>query len=265
MVTVNDLCILMEDFAPLSYQEDYDNAGLILGKREVELKGVLICLDVTEPVIDEAISLGYNLILSHHPLIFKGVKTITGKSHVEECLVKAIKNDISIYAGHTNVDSVRNGVNGKMADKLGLLNCNILIPRSSKNEEGQEHGLGMVGYLPVAESEVEFLERVKTTFRCQYLRHSTLTGRLVKRVALCGGAGSEFLAEAKAAGADVFLTGEARYHEFFTQGQHIMLIDAGHYETEQFTKEVFLDLISKKFPTFAVRVSMCETNPVCYL
>lgn len=257
--------MLIEDFAPLSYQEDYDNAGLILGKRDDVLKGILICLDVTEPVIDEAISLGYNLILSHHPLIFKGLKSITGKSHEEECLVKAIKKDISIYAGHTNVDSVRNGVNGKIAEKLGLENCHILIPGSSENKKGQEHGLGMVGDLPSAESEAEFLERVKTTFQCQCLRHSILTGKLVKRVAVCGGAGSEFLADAKVAGADVFLTGEAHFHEFFTQGQHIMLIDAGHYETEQFTKEVFLDLISKKFPTFAVRVSMCETNPVFYL
>jgi len=265
MLTVNDICMLMEDFAPLSYQEDYDNAGLILGKRDAVLKGILICLDVTESVIDEAISLGYNMILSHHPLIFKGVKSITGKSYVEQCLVKAIKNDISIYAGHTNVDSVRNGVNGRMAMKLGMQNCRILVPGSLESTVGQEYGLGMIGDLPVSESETDFLYRVKTTFRCKYLRHSVFTGKLVKRVAVCGGAGSEFLAKAQAADADVFLTGEAHYHEFFTQGQNIMLIDAGHYETEEFTKEIFFDLISNKFPTFALRISMCETNPVYYL
>ena len=265
MVTVNDISILMENFAPLSYQEDYDNAGLIVGKSDLVLKGILICLDVTEPVIDEAISLGYNMILSHHPLIFKGVKSITGKSYVDDCLVKAIKNDIAIYAGHTNVDSVYYGVNGKMAELLGLLNCRILVPEPLKNGSEQEHGLGMVGDLPVAEHEDDFLKRVKTTFRCQYIRHSVPTGRLVKRVAVCGGAGSAFLEDAKKAGADVFLTGEARHHEFFTQGQHIMLIDAGHYETEQFTKEVFFELISKKFSTFAVRISTCEKNPVYYL
>jgi len=263
MTTVNDICQILEDFAPLSYQETYDNAGLILGSRKAELKGILVCLDVSEPVIDEAIRLGFQMIVSHHPLIFKGIKSITGQTYVEDCLVKAIKNDIAIYAGHTNVDSVIKGVNGKMAEKLGLMNCRILAP---VNPEGpEEYGLGMVGDLSVRESEIDFLQRVKTTFHCERLRYSESTGKIVKRVALCGGAGSEFIQHAKAAGADVFLTGEARFHEFFTQGQHILMIDAGHYETEQFTKEVFLDLFSKKIPTFDVRISRAEKNPVHYL
>ncbi|HEY5499962.1 MAG TPA: Nif3-like dinuclear metal center hexameric protein [Bacteroidales bacterium] len=262
MTTVNDICEIMEDFAPLSYQETYDNAGLILGSRDACLKGVLVCLDVTEPVLDEAISLGFNMIVSHHPLIFKGIKSITGSNYIEDCLVKAIKNDVAIYAGHTNVDSVREGVNGKMAEKLGLEQCHILAPASTGNEE---FGLGMVGNLPVGESELDFLQRVKKTFHCQRLRHSALTGKTILRVALCGGSGSEFIVQARAAGADVFLTGEARFHEFFTQGHNILLIDAGHYETEQFTKEVFFDLISKKLPTFEVRISRAEINPVYYL
>jgi len=263
MTTVNDICQILEDFAPLSYQETYDNAGLILGSRKAELRGVLVCLDVSEPVIDEAIRLGFQMIVSHHPLIFKGIKTITGQNYVENCLVKAIKNDIAIYAGHTNVDSVLEGVNGKIAEKLGLMNCRILVPVNPGCP--MEYGLGMVGDLLVGESETEFLQRVKTTFHCQRLRHSEPIGKIVKRVALCGGAGSEFIQQAKAAGADVFLTGEARFHEFFTQGQHILMIDAGHYETEQFTKEVFLDLFSKKIPTFDVRISRAEKNPVHYL
>jgi len=265
MITVNDICSLLEEFAPLSYQETYDNAGLILGSRDVELTGVLVCLDVTETVIDEAIGLGYNMIVSHHPLIFKGIKTITGKNHIENCLVKAIKNDIVLYAGHTNVDSFRKGVNGKIAEKLGLLNCRILVPCALTDSNGEEYGLGMVGNLPFAESENDFLIRVKKTFHCQRLRYSEPTGKLVHKVAVCGGSGSEFIEQAKAAGADVFLTGEARFHDFFTKGQNILMIDAGHYETEQFTKEVFFDLISKNFPTFAIRISEAEINPVYYL
>jgi len=265
MTTVNDICRIMEDFAPLSYQETYDNAGLIIGSSDAVLTGILICLDVTESIIDEAMSLGFNMIISHHPLIFKGIKSITGKSYIENCLVKAIKNDIAIYAGHTNVDSVKEGVNGKIAEKLGLQNCSILAPVSSKSADVEEYGLGMVGDLPVGECEEDFLKRVKTTFHCQRLRHSEPTGKLVQKVAVCGGSGSEFIEQAKAAGADVFLTGEARYHEFFITGQNILMIDAGHYETEQFTKEIFFDLISKKIPTFAVRISGVEKNPVYYL
>jgi len=263
MTTVNDISGIIEAFAPLSYQESYDNAGLIIGTRDAVLTGVLVCLDVTEPVIDEAMDLGFNMIVSHHPLIFKGIKSITGKNHTEKCLVKAIKNDIAIYAGHTNVDAVRHGVNGKMAEKLGLQNCRILSPVSS--ESGEEYGLGMVGDMPSAESEKDFLKRVKETFHCERLRYSEPTGKQIRKVALCGGSGSEFIELAKAAGADVFLIGEARFHEFFTQGQNILMIDAGHYETEQFTKEVFFDLISKKIPTFAVQISRVERNPVYYL
>jgi len=265
MPTVNDICRVVEEFAPLSYQETYDNAGLVLGSRDMELTGILVSLDVTEAVIDEAVNLGYNMIVSHHPLIFRGVKTITGKNHIENCLIKAIKNDIALYAGHTNVDSVFEGVNGKMAEKLGLQNCSILAPHPSASSEDEPYGLGMVGDLPMAESEEEFLQRVKETFHCKRLRYSQPTGNKVRRVALCGGSGAEFIEQAKMAGADAFLTGEARYHEFFTQGQNILMIDAGHYETEQFTKEVFFDLFSKKLPTFAVRISEVEKNPVHYL
>jgi len=265
MVSVRDICNLLEDFAPLSYQESYDNAGLILGNRDAKLHGVLICLDVTEAVIDEAIYLVFNMILSHHPLIFKGLKSITGKTYVEDCLVKAIKQDIAIYAGHTNVDSVLPGVNGKIAEKLGLLNTRILVPGTTDLRSTEEYGLGVIGDLPEAANELDFLNLVKNTFNCSSIRYSLLTGKPIRKVAVCGGSGSEFLEQAKKAGADVFLTGEARYHEFFTQGQDILLIDAGHYETEQFTKEVFFDLISKKFPTFAVRISKAEINPVYYL
>jgi dinuclear metal center YbgI/SA1388 family protein len=257
-----DICTLLEDFAPLSFQESYDNAGLVMGQRSTTVTGVLIALDVTEAVLDEAVSLGYNMIVTHHPLIFKGIRTITGSTHTENCLIKAIKNDIILYAGHTNVDSVRGGVNEKMAEKLGLINLQILVPI---NGEKPEHGLGMIGELPEYQNETDFLNLVKSTFHCKRLRHSVPTGKKIRKVAVCGGSGAEFLEHARTLGADAFVTGEARYHEFFTQGQNILFIDAGHYETEQFTKEVFFDLISKNLPTFGVRISEVEINPVHYL
>jgi dinuclear metal center YbgI/SA1388 family protein len=261
-MTVGDICTLLEDFAPLSFQESYDNAGLVLGNRSTKVTGILISLDVTEAVLDEAITLGYNMIVTHHPLIFKGIRTITGGNSTDKCLLKAIKNDLILYAGHTNFDSVRGGVNEKMAEKLGLTKRRILSPVIRKDVE---HGLGMVGELPDYQSEKDFLNLVKSTFHCERLRYSVPTGKKIKTVAVCGGSGAEFMELARALGADAFITGEARYHEFFTQGQDILFIDAGHYETEQFTKEVFFDLISKNLPTFGVRISETETNPVHYL
>jgi len=264
MIKVQDICTLLEDFAPLAYQEPYDNAGLILGKPDMQLTGVLVCLDVSESVIDEALGLGFNMIVSHHPLIFKGIKTLTGNGHVEGCIIKSIKNDLAIYSGHTNVDSVIDGVNGKIAEKLGLRNICILAPENSESGIYEQHGFGIVGELEKQMDENEFLNFVKAVLNCKYLRHSSLIGKPIIKVAVCGGSGSEYLVNAKKEGATVFLTGESRFHEYFTEGMGIMLVDAGHYETEQFTKELFFELISKKFPTFAVRISTVEKNPVLY-
>lgn len=264
MIKVKDICLLIEEFAPLSYQESYDNSGLIFGNHETQLTGVLICLDISEPVIDEAISLGYNMIVSHHPLVFKGIKNLAGNGHVETCLIKAIKHGIAIYGGHTNVDSVINGVNGKIAEKLGLVNIEILAPDNLESGKTEQHGLGIIGELSTPIEEKEFLELVKSTFSCHTLRHSSLIGKSVKKVAVCGGSGSEFITNAKNAGATVFLTGESSFHEYFTEGMGIVLVDAGHYETEQYTKELFFELISKKIPTFALRISTEEQNPVHY-
>lgn len=262
MKTVGDVCSVLESFAPLSLQESYDNAGLILGNRDQVVTGVLIALDATLEVIDEAVLLGCNLIVTHHPFIFKGLKTITGKNHTENCLIKAIRNDIAIYAGHTNVDSVRGGVNERMAIKLGLTETSILVPNLQKD---CDCGLGMMGTLPTSMPESEFLQLIKTTFNCERIRFSALRGKNIHKVAMCGGSGSEFLENALAGGADAFLTGEAKYHEFFTHASEILLVDAGHYETEQFTKDIFFELISENFSTFAVRISEVETNPVHYL
>jgi len=262
MKTIGDVCTVIEKFAPLSLQESYDNAGLILGDRNREVTGVLIALDATLDVIDEAIRLGSNMIVTHHPFIFKGLKTITGKNHTENCLIKAIRNDIAIYAGHTNVDSVRGGVNERMADKLGLTETSILVP---VHQSSCDCGLGMIGMLPKPLSETDFLNIVKKTFHCERIRFSSLTGKTIQKVALCGGSGSEFLEKALSMGADAYLTGEAKYHEFFTHASEILFVDAGHYETEQFTKDIFFELLSENFSTFAVRISEVENNPVHYL
>lgn len=262
MKTVGDVCAVLESFAPLSLQESYDNAGLILGNQAQAVTGILIALDATLAVIDEAINLGCNMIVTHHPFIFKGLKTITGKNHTENCLIKAIRNDIAIYAGHTNVDAVRGGVNERMAEKLGLTDKAILVP---VNRTECDCGLGMIGNLPTSLDEREFLELIKTIFRCERIRFSAPRGKKVQRVALCGGSGSEFLENALVSGADAYLTGEAKYHEFFTHADEILLVDAGHYETEQFTKDIFFEILSENFSTFAVRISEVETNPVHYL
>jgi dinuclear metal center YbgI/SA1388 family protein len=262
MSTIGEVCDVLESFAPLTLQESYDNAGLILGNKSQKLTGILIALDVSLNVLDEAIEQDCNLIVTHHPFIFKGLKTINGKNHTENCLIKAIRNDLAIYAGHTNVDAVRGGVNERMCEKLGLQDTSILVPISGN---ACDCGLGMIGSLPNSMTEQDFLQLVKKTFQCEHVRFSTIRDKEIKRVALCGGSGSSFLEIALERGADVYLTGEAKYHEFFTHADEILLIDAGHYETEQFTKDIFFEILSENFSTFAVRISEVETNPVHYL
>lgn len=264
MIRVKDICELIEGFAPLHFQESDDNAGLLVGNLDTPLTGVLVCLDVTEPVIDEALATGCNMIVSHHPLLYKPVRQVVGAGRVERCLVKAIKNDLAIYASHTNIDSVIEGVSGQLANQLGMKNVSILSVAGTSETHG-EYGLGVVGDLETPMDEAHFLSKVKLLLNGSSIRHSALTGLPVSRIAICGGSGSSFLPEARRAGATVLLTGEARFHEFFTEGFGIMLVEAGHFETEQHTKALFFNLISKKFPTFAVRISSAETNPVNYL
>lgn len=264
MIRVKDICETIEAFAPLNFQEPDDNAGLLVGNPETSLTGVLVCLDVTEAVIDEALATGCNMIVSHHPLLYKAVRHVVGAGRVERCLIKAIKHDLAIYASHTNIDSVIEGVSGKLAIQLGMKDLSILSVAGTSETHGQ-YGLGVVGDLETPMDEAHFLAEVKLLFNIPSIRHSAFTGLPVSRIAICGGSGSSFLPEARRAGATVLLTGEARFHEFFTEGLGIMLVDAGHFETEQHTKALFFNLISKKFPTFAVRISYEETNPVNYL
>jgi len=362
---IKEITGYIESIAPLDYQESYDNAGLLAGNAADEVSKALITLDVTEEVVDEAIAGGYHLIISHHPLIFGGIKKLNGETDPERCLIKAIKNDIAIYAAHTNIDQVTGGVNAKICEKLGLINCRILSPmqgqlrklvtfipisharsvqqalftcgagnignydscgyslegtgsfRGNENthpyvgEKGEIHlepevrfetifpvniqnklirtlleshpyeevaydiypldnefglaGSGMTGDLPSGMDENEFLHLTKDRFRIKVIKHSPLLHKKIKKVAVCGGAGSFLIRQAIDAQADIFLTGDLKYHQYFEAEGKIILADIGHFESEQFTKELFYELLTKKFPKFAVRLSDIDTNPVNYL
>ena len=362
---IKEIVSALERFAPLPLQDGFDNAGLQIGLTDAEATGALLCLDVTEAVLDEAIGLGYNLVIAHHPLLFKGCKSITGRDYVARCILKAIKNDIVIYAAHTNMDNAWGGVNFKIAEKLGLKNVRVLEPKEealvklvtyvpvaqaeevrnvlfaagcgcigrydscSYNVEGsgtfraqegthpycgavgelhteaevrietivpayrkaeavrallkvhpyeepafdlyplqntwQQAGAGVIGELEKPETELEFLKRVKKTFEVECLRHNKLMGREIQTVALCGGAGAFLLPLAIRQRADVFLTGEIKYHEFFGHEGEILLAETGHYESEQYTKEIFYTIIRDLFPSLDVQQTRVNTNPIKYM
>ncbi len=355
----------LETIAPISYQESYDNSGLLIGEKRTEATGAIFTLDVTEAVVDEAIALGYNLIIAHHPLIFKPLKRINGSNEVGRCLIKAVKNDIAIYAAHTNLDNAPEGVNAMICKKLGMVLAKILEPvgemlkkivvfvpvdhaekvrnelfkagagrlgeysSCSFNSSGQgtfkagdtanpyvgqpgelhveeeikievlcenhnldrvlnamiqSHpyeevaydvyplsnknqyvGAGMIGELSEPMDEMSFLHKVKDTFGPGCVKYSPLTNKKIKKVAVCGGSGNFLISNALAAGADAFITGEIKYHDYFMAENKILLIEAGHYETEQFTKELLHQVVKEKFTTFATRISAIPTNPVNYL
>ena len=356
---------LIEEYAPLSLQEGWDNAGFQVGNPQAEATGALLCLDVTEAILDEAIAKGLNLIITHHPLIFKGLKSITGRNAIERIVVKAIKHDVSIYSAHTNMDSAWGGVSHLVAKKIGLENVATLSPQQGKlyklvtfvpcdaadavreamaqagagkignydscsynmqgegtfraldganpyvGAQGELHkepetrievivpsnvkgkvlramleahpyeepaydlialenedkyaGLGVVGDLPEAEEAMSFLARVKEIFEVGVLRYSGDVERKVKRVAICGGSGAEFVREAISLGADVFITGDVKYHQFMGDEDRILMADIGHYESEHYTKEIFNEIITKKIPNFAVQYAELEKNPINYL
>jgi dinuclear metal center YbgI/SA1388 family protein len=258
---IKEIIQALERFAPLPLQDGFDNAGLQAGLTEAEATGALLCLDVTEAVVDEAVAKGFNLIISHHPLLFKGLKSVTGSTYVERCLMKAIKNDIVIYSAHTNLDNAPGGVNYKIAEKIGLQDVRILEPKDGLTTAGS----GVVGSLKEPETETDFLKRIKKTFEVGCVKHNRLRGRLIQRVALCGGAGAFLLPKAVAEGADVFITGEVRYHDYFDFEDRILIAEIGHYESEQFTKEIFYSIIRELCPTLDAEMTRVNTNPIKYL
>jgi dinuclear metal center YbgI/SA1388 family protein len=342
---IQDVVSHLEQIAPPALQESYDNAGLIVGDRTTEVTGVVVCLDAIEAVVDEAIRKQCNLIVAHHPIIFRGLKRLTGQSYIERTVMKAIRHDVAIYAIHTNLDNIyRKGVNSKIAERLGLQDTHILQPKqellkivawspkdlrqrasqlladicesgafesdarwlpgaaeAGNNRElvqmeglilttrrsqvidalaalgiGQvecspvidttgQVGAGMVGELAQPVVEESFLLSLKNSMCTGMVRHTRLRGRPVQRVAVCGGAGSFLLPEAIAQGADVFVTGDFKYHEFFDAEGKIVIADIGHFESEQFTIELLREILLEKFSTFAVRFTEVRTNPVFYI
>jgi len=361
---IKDITNYLESLAPMSSQESYDNAGLICGNHQTEVTNALIALDCTEEIVDEAIKRNCNFIISHHPIVFKGLKTFTGKNYVERTIIKAIKNDIAIYAIHTNLDNYLKGVNSKIADLLGIkqprilapstdtLNkLNVYVPLSHKNEvmdalfeSGAGHignysecsfsdkgtgsfkanknatpfvgeidkrhyenevkievllsthkrhqivsamlkahpyeevaydiypllnnnnyeGAGMIGELPQTVDSLYFLQQLKDIFKCDVIRHTELCKTKIKTVAWCGGSGSFLLKQAKQQKADIFITGDFKYHEFFDAENQIIIADIGHFESEQYTIDLIAELLSKNFINFAPCLTDINTNPVKY-
>ncbi len=244
---IKDVVAYLETIAPPFLQESYDNAGLIVGNLQREVKGVLVSLDAVESVVEEAREKGCNLIVAHHPIIFKGLKRITGRTYVERTIIEAIKNDIAIYAIHTNLDNILyNGVNERIARQLGLDNCKILAPKQM-NLDGNEVGSGLIGNLPQSMMAKDFLLQLKASMQVSCVRHTALLNRPVHLVAICGGAGSFLLPEAIRQGADVFVSADFKYHEFFDANSQIVIADIGHYESEQFTIDLLTKLLSEKF------------------
>lgn len=360
---IQQLISHLESLAPASLQEGYDNAGLLTGNNTWECSGAVTTLDATEAVVMEAVKHGCNLVITHHPIIFGGLKKITGKNYVEQAVIAAIKHDVAIYAIHTNLDNVITGVNSAIADKLGLVNRQVLLSKENilrklvvyvpkdaadqvrqaifdsggghignysecsfntpgegtfKPGEGADPHVGIVGKLhfedelrieviypqwlqgPIVHAmleahpyeevaydivgmlnshqatgsgligdmesleEDEFLRLVKRQFGLKALKHTPLLGKSIKKVAICGGAGSFLIKNALAAGVDAYLTSDIKYHEFFDADGRMLILDIGHYESEQFTIDLLYNLIHQKFPTFAVRKTEINTNPVSY-
>lgn len=337
---IKDLTAFLETIAPPVYQETYDNAGLLVGDAAADLKGVLICLDVTEAIIEEALDKGCNLIIAHHPIIFRGLKKLTGSNYVERTVIKAIKNDLALYAIHTNLDNMhQQGVNAKICEKLGLLHTRILAPKPvlkklavlvspenlkitrnllintgitvlhtteqvsysedgseaairleaiipqglfskiqnilSKNDlvaewtdletKSREIGAGMIGELPKPMAVADFLKYLKEKLSLHFIKYTSLNRAQVHTIAVCGGAGSFLLPDAIAQQADVFVSADFKYHEFFDAEGKIVIADIGHFESEQFTIELLYEIISKKFSNFALHCTDRITNPVNYL
>ncbi|MDX1906769.1 MAG: Nif3-like dinuclear metal center hexameric protein [Bacteroidia bacterium] len=260
-VYIQDIADALEAWAPIPLAETYDNVGLLVGSPTREVSRVLLTLDVTEAVVAEAADMGCNLIIAHHPIWFTPRKRLTDDSYVSRTIMAAIRADIALYAAHTNLDNVHTGVNARIATRLGLTSPSIL--RSAPGSDGTT-GAGMIGWLPESLPADTFLNLVKTTFGCQGIRYAPGTSGMIHQVAVCGGAGSFLIPDALRRGADAFVTADITYHKFFDAEGQMLLMDIGHYESEQFTGELILSYLSEKFPNFALHLSSIYTNPVRY-
>lgn len=268
---LHELTEHLESIAPPYLQESYDNSGLIVGDPEAEVKGILLCLDSTEDVVREAKKKGCNVVIAHHPVIFRGIKQLTPATYVERTVRMAVKEDINIYAIHTNLDNVLvNGVNGKIADKLGLEKRRVLLPKANTQQDQDKEvtfidtGAGVVGELPEPLDERAFLDYLKKRMELTMIRHTPLLGKKAHRIAVCGGSGAFLIRHAIRAHADFYITGDVKYHEFFDADGRIVIADIGHYESEWFTTELLNALIREKFPNFAPLIAETITNPLNY-
>ena len=259
---IKEVLSALEEFAPLPLQESWDNAGLQIGLTEAEVSGALLCLDVTEAVIDEAVSRGCNLVVSHHPLLFRGLKQVSDATDVQRTVRKAIRHDVSVISMHTNMDNARGGVNFKIAEKLGVGDVKFLSPRRVGEVEC---GSGVIGTLESPMAASDFIQRLKREFGVACVMCNELLQRPIARVAICGGAGDFLTDEAVAAGADAFITGEMHYHQYFGYEQRLQICVIGHYQSEQFTTEVFRDIINERCPGLATCIAETNTNPIVYL
>jgi dinuclear metal center YbgI/SA1388 family protein len=257
-VKIKEVIAALEQFAPLPLQEDYDNAGLQLGLTEAEVSGALLCLDVTEETVAEAVEKGCNLVVSHHPLLFRGLKQIVDADSVQRTVKMAIKNDVTIVSMHTNLDNAVGGVNWKIAEKLGL------EVRDTRCEmRGEKCGL-YVGTFAKPLSANDFISLLKTRMEAQCVMTNELLKREIRKVAICGGAGSFMLDDAIAQGADAFVTGEMHYHEYFGHDQEIQIAVIGHYESEHFTNELFREIIERECKGVRCVMADSQKNPVRY-
>lgn len=270
---IKEITNAIEKYAPLQLQESYDNSGIQVGDVEQDVKGVLLCIDITEAVINEAIVKNDNLIISHHPLLFHGMKKITPDDYIGRCVIKAIEHHIVLYASHTNMDKTFHGVSFQTAEKLGI-ETESTITEDGKIQNGEEeysYGLGIIGHLKKSEDALSYLQRIKKILNIGCIKHTDIpNGREVQRIAICGGSGAEFIKSVNNERVDLYLTSDIKYHDYFFNSDHGMIIaDIGHYESEQFTKEIFYNIISgllsKNNVKFAVDYSDIQSNPIRYI
>ena len=255
---VRDIIQVIEEFAPLSIQEGWDNSGLCVGSPEDEVTSVLLALDCTPELVDEAMACGADMIITHHPLIFSGLKKISPEDMIGAAVIKAIKAGIAIYAAHTNADKVLEGVSGAMAARLGLVDVEVL------DMDGEGTGLGAVGNFPEPMTADQAIALVKEKFALKSMKASKPVEGMISRVAMCGGSGGSLIGAARKAGAQLYISGDISYHNFFTP-EGFMIMDIGHYESEIEIVEILFSLLRKKFPTFAVLITQnLNSNPIYY-
>ena len=261
MTKVRDISNAIENFAPIRLQEDYDNAGLQVGDPDMDVSAVLLCLDVTEEILQEAIERSCNMIISHHPLIFRGLKNVTGKDPIQRIVIEALRNNVAIYSAHTNLDSAREGVSHEIGNILNLSDMKVLDPKP----DDPSVGIGVIGDMKPT-PKLEFLRRLKEKFNVKALKYSAHSPKLViKRPAVCGGSGAFLIKKAIEEGADAIVTGDVKYHDFTSFGDDILIADIGHYESELCSSKIFSRIIRDRFPEMVVYFAEKESNPIAFL